>query len=350
MKPSFFSIIIPAYNVSDYIEECLESLERQTYKDFEIIIVDDGSTDDTLAVCKSLLSKFPNTYIQVVHQCNQRQIAARMNGIDHANGEYCLFVDADDKLVANALEVIKGAIDKYSADIIIYNGVRFWVGGSAPFWQHYRNDDFLMENEDYQKFLQEAVSTSRFNNVWNKAFKREVLLKSRRFENVSFLNLEEDYLMQLPWYDTAHSAVYIPQNLYLYRFNPESVTQKKFNVDRYRVAAFLFKESMPYYKKWNVPDAENKCIRKFIARTSAAIKQFYSQESNLSIVEKKDYLLKIANDELFRTYYKQFDGVLNSKVGRFALWLLYHKLWRLALFVVEHDPKVHGTETCYVEA
>lgn len=349
MKNPYFSIIIPAYNVSDYIEECLESLEGQSYRDFEVIIVDDGSTDDTFDVCKSLLSKFPNICIQVVHQSNQRQIAARMNGIDHAKGEYCLFVDADDKLVADALEVVKSAIDKYCADIVIYNGVRFWDGGAAPFWKHYRNEDFFIKNEDYQKFLQEAVSTNRFNNVWNKAFKREVLLKSRRFENVSFLNIEEDYLMQLPWYDTASSAVYIPQNLYLYRFNPASVTQLKFNADKYRMATFLFKETMPYYKKWNVPDAENKCIRKFIARTSAAIKQFYSQESNLSIAEKKDYLLKIANDDLFRKAYRQFDGVLNSNVGRFALWLLYHKLWRLALFVVEHDPKVHGTETYYVE-
>lgn len=348
MKSPYFSIIIPAYNVSEYIKECLESLETQTYKDFEVIIVDDGSTDDTLAVCKSLLSKFPNTCIQVVHQSNQRQIAARMNGIDHANGEYCLFVDADDKLVADALEVIKGAIDKYSADIVIYNGVRFWDGGSVPFWQHYKNEDFFMEGEYYLKFQQDAVSTSRFNNVWNKAFKREILLKSRRFENVSFINIEEDYLMQLPWYDTAKSAVYIPQDLYLYRFNPASVTQLKFNADKYRIAALLFKETMPYYKKWNVSDAKNKCIRKFMAQTSSAIKQFYSKESNLSKVQKKDYLLKIANDELFRTSYKQFDGILNSKVGRVALWLLYHKLWRLTLWVVEHDPKVHGKSVGYV--
>lgn len=348
MKNPYFSIIIPAYNVCDYIKECLESLEKQTYKDFEVIIVDDGSTDDTLAVCKSLLFKFQHLCIQVVHQSNQRQIAARMNGVGHANGEYCLFVDADDRLVSNALEVIKSAIDKYSADIIIYNGIRFWDGGSAPFWQHYRDEEFFMKNEDYQRFLQDAVSTTRFNNVWNKAFKREILLKSKNFENVSFLNLEEDYLMQLPWYDTAHSAVYIPQNLYLYRFNLESVTQLKFNVDKYRMATFLFKATMPYYKKWNVPEAENKCIRKFMSRTSSAIKQFYSKESGMSVSQKKDYLLTIANDDLFRKAYQQFDGVTNSQVGRFALWLLYHKCWRLALFVIEHDPKVHGTSLSYV--
>lgn len=348
MKNPYFSIIIPAYNVCDYIKECLESLEKQTYKDFEVIIVDDGSTDDTLAVCKSLLFKFQHLCIQVVHQSNQRQIAARMNGIYHANGKYCLFVDADDKLVTNALEVIEGAINKYSADIVIYNGVRFWDGGSVPFWQHYKNEDFFMKGEDYLKFQQEAVSTSRFNNVWNKAFKREILLKSKRYENVSFLRLEEDYLMQLPWYDTASSAVYIPQNLYLYRFNPASVTQINFNEDKYRMATFLFKETMHYYEKWNVPNAEIKCIRRFMARTSSAIKQFYSKESGMSISQKKKYLLAIANDDLFRKAYSQFDGVINSQVGRIALWLLYHKLWRLTLFVIEHDPKVHGTSVIYV--
>ena len=91
-------------------------------QDFEIVIVDDESTDNTLNVCYEHANKNPSMKIKIVHQANQRQIAARMNGVNHSCGEYCLFVDADDKLVETALEDIKKSIDKYEADIIIYNG------------------------------------------------------------------------------------------------------------------------------------------------------------------------------------------------------------------------------------
>lgn len=345
MKTPFFSIIIPAYNVGTLIIECIESLFCQTFRDFEIIIVDDGSSDDTFDVCESLHIKYTSLQITLLHQTNLRQIAARMNGVDHANGDYCLFVDADDKLEKNALEAIYNSIQKYQADIVIFNGVRFWNGGETPFWKHYREYEYYMQNEDYLKFQQVSLTSDRFNNVWNKAFKRQVILNSKRYEDVSFLNVEEDFLMQLPWYDTAKNAVYIPMNLYRYRFNPNSVTNMKFNDQLFNMAVFLLAETFPYFEKWKVPNPEIICNRQFFSRVSGALKQFYLKGSGLSKSQKKKYLLNIANNNTFRQEYQKFDGCIKSKIGRLALWLLYHRLWRLALFLVEHDPKVHGKES-----
>ena len=132
MENIFFSIVIPAYNAEEYILECIDSLKNQTYKNFEVIVVDDGSKDNTSAVCNSLSEKYKDIRIKAVHQTNQRQIAARMNGIDHSEGKYIMFLDADDKLVENSLEVIHNAIVKYNTDIIIYDGLRFYGDTVQP--------------------------------------------------------------------------------------------------------------------------------------------------------------------------------------------------------------------------
>lgn len=134
------------------------------------------------------------------------------------------------------------------------------------------------------------MTSDRFNNVWNKAFKRQVILNSKRYEDVSFLNVEEDFLMQLPWYDTAKNAVYIPMNLYRYRFNPNSVTNMKFNDQLFNMAVFLLAETFPYFEKWKVPNPEIICNRQFFSRVSGALKQFYLKGSGLSKCQKKKYL------------------------------------------------------------
>lgn len=346
MKTPFFSIVIPAYNAEIYIFDCIDSLQRQTFRDFEVIIVDDGSTDNTLSVCNNIIDTFVTIKISIIHQSNQRQIAARMNGVDHSKGNYCLFVDADDKLVNTALAEIKAAIDKYEADIIIYNGLRFTQYNSTPFWPNYKTTESFLEGKDYEQFKYDALTTTRFNNVWNKAIKREIISNSLRFNNVSYISIEEDYLMQLPWYDEAHSAVYMPRNLYLYRFNTSSITFQKFDLFKFESAKYIFQAAMKYAIKWNVPNGQVLVRRRFMNRVSLSVKQFYMKQSGLNYEEKKEYLYKIANDETFRTEYRKFDGVINTLIGKVILCLLYYRFVRLSLFLAEHDPKVHEKKYC----
>ena len=343
MENPFFSIVIPVYNAERYIVDCVDSLQHQTFKNFEIIIVDDGSKDKTPEICDSLAAKFSSLNIQVVHQTNQRQVAARMNGVDHSCGIYCLFVDADDKLVETALEEIKETIDRFSPDIVIYNGERFWEKGSTPFWSHYRNDITFFEKGEFLDMKRDALRGNRFNNVWNKAFKRDIIIKSPRFTDVSFMTIEEDYMMQLPWLDSAKSAVYLPRNLYLYRLNTESITFQKFDKYKFKSALYLFEVEKEYSRKWNLPNGDYIVKQKFLNRVSAAVKQLYNNASGMTITQKKTYLDSIAKNPIFRREFKLFKGKLDSKVGEICLWFLYHHCLRFALYIVEHDPKLHGT-------
>lgn len=94
MKEELISVIIPVYNVKDYLKECIDSVIAQTYQQLEIIIIDDGSADGTAELCDLYLNM--DTRIKVIHQDNQGISASRNNGIDHAAGDYIGFVDSDD--------------------------------------------------------------------------------------------------------------------------------------------------------------------------------------------------------------------------------------------------------------
>lgn len=123
------SIIIPVYNVEKYIRTCIDSILRQTYTDYEIIIVDDGSTDQTGLICDEY--ERLNAKIHVMHQENQGQSAARNLAIHMACGEYITFIDGDDWISDDYLEQMIAAIDKTGADVSIC-GLKFFNDGEMP--------------------------------------------------------------------------------------------------------------------------------------------------------------------------------------------------------------------------
>lgn len=121
-----FSIIIPAYNIEGYLSQCVESILNQIYKDYEIILIDDGSTDNTPEICDEYKLHYPDK-IKVIHQENKGQSYARNVAINEAQGEYILFVDGDDFLFNDdVLQKINNEID--GADVISFNWTEFYDG------------------------------------------------------------------------------------------------------------------------------------------------------------------------------------------------------------------------------
>ena len=113
------SIIVPVYNTSDYLEACFESLSAQTFKDIEIVAIDDGSTDDSLSICTKWAQK--DQRIKVIHQGNKGSAAARNRGIDEASGEYLMFVDSDDFVSPDYVKLLNEETVKNNTDISFCN-------------------------------------------------------------------------------------------------------------------------------------------------------------------------------------------------------------------------------------
>ena len=214
-----FSVIIPSYNCEAYIESTLGSLWGQTLDDFEVIVVDDGSTDGTGKILDCSAEKHRN--LQVLHSGNEGPLIARRKGASVAKGDYAVFVDADDCLREDALEIIAAAIDKTDADIVSY--------GLS------RNEDFstaddpsplkpgFYSGEDYGSVMEHACE-GRFNSLWGKAFRLCHIDLDAAYGAYKGLMHGEDLFQLLPILDSASSLIRIEDVLYYYRSNDGSST------------------------------------------------------------------------------------------------------------------------------
>ena len=120
------TVVVPVYNTKQYLEECVASLTGQTYREIEILLVDDGSTDGTSALCDTLAEH--DDRIRVIHKENGGAATARNLGIDEAEGEYVMFLDSDDWLDTDAIEVLVRYADEQATDVLRFNYVREFEG------------------------------------------------------------------------------------------------------------------------------------------------------------------------------------------------------------------------------
>ena len=116
-QKKLLSVIVPCYNVAQWVEKCVASITRQTYKELEIILIDDGSTDNTPSLLDSLAAQ--DKRIRVIHQKNQGSSITRENGLKASKGAYVTFVDADDRIHEKMYETMMGGLDKEQADIAV---------------------------------------------------------------------------------------------------------------------------------------------------------------------------------------------------------------------------------------
>lgn len=119
-----WSVVIPTYNYGHFIERCLQSVFSQSDKDYEIIVVDDGSMDDTRSVIARLADDFPDGRLRYFYQKNQGPAAARNRGIEEAEGDFVWFLDADDRLVAGALACLRDAVERQPRGDLFFGGYR----------------------------------------------------------------------------------------------------------------------------------------------------------------------------------------------------------------------------------
>lgn len=245
-QDSLVSVIVPVYNVEMYIEECLDSIVNQTYQNLQIIVVDDGSTDESNKKVRPYLS---DLRVQLIKQANIGLSGARNTGLEAANGKYVLFVDSDDYLVLEAIEELVDGLEKNQADLIRFNGKAFLDGLNEPINQN---------NYDFSHRLQEGIiyTADRFemnrrtfaSPVYLYMVKREVIEQNQ----LSFYEgiLHEDELFTTQVFLTSQSMIYVNSFYYNRRYRENSImtdqSQERIRrtVDSYLV---IFKELEKMY-------------------------------------------------------------------------------------------------------
>lgn len=208
------SVIIPVYNVEDYLEQCLDSVINQTLKELEIICINDGSTDSSLEILRKFEAK--DKRITVIDKKNEGLSATRNLGINLAKGEYISFIDSDDYIDLNFYEKLYNAAIKYKADIACTNLYRL---NSEKNFYMVKYKSYKCTQKPRLKYLYASIPYN--NYVMNRIYERVKLQKSgvRFEEGVTF----EDILFSHKIIYYLRSLVTVPGTKYIYRDNPYSI-------------------------------------------------------------------------------------------------------------------------------
>jgi len=220
----FFSIIVPVYNVEQYLRDCLDSVVAQTYTDYELICVNDGSTDGSQFILEEYQQKYPQ--ITIISQQNKGLSAARNAGIKAAKGDYLFFLDSDDWIESNALEVL--AQKQAGEDLLWFNGRRVSEDGSTEVPDSGIEKTLLTGWEYYNKY---ALVSRKFHFVCSvlRLYRREYLLQNNLFFEEGIYH-EDNLFTPLACY-YAQKVKVIPDCLYIYRIREGSI-MRSVNVKR----------------------------------------------------------------------------------------------------------------------
>ena len=238
----FFSIITPVYNCEKYLKECINSVINQTFSSWELILVDDGSTDSSGEICDSFCT---DQRIKVIHQKNAGALKSRLNGIAAANGVYEIGLDSDDLFDENALEIVKRAIDSSQCDLIWF-GIRFFNEQEGSY-----RCSLAPEKKYPKKEILKNLFEDMNPSLSNKAIKMSKV-KQAKYEGLKEISIDLDLAQIVPILCNIDTGYVIKDILYNYRIYSKSLSHSckpqhiqdigmimEFTIDRVKQAGLL---------------------------------------------------------------------------------------------------------------
>lgn len=223
-----FSVVMPVYGVEKFIDKSIQSILQQTYKNYEIILVNDCTPDGSGKICKQYAKKYENIrYLE--HEINKGLSEARNTGLVNSSGDYVLFLDSDDFFEHNMLEVIEESLNKNMADVVVY--------GISEEYMKIDNKEIDMikthsmrtqyfSNYEFRKIIIELEQQTLYGYAWNKAYRLEYLKKQNlKFENIKHI---EDIEFNVRCFENAQSVNILEDKLYHYiQHSGQRLTTKK---------------------------------------------------------------------------------------------------------------------------
>lgn len=252
------SVIIPIYNMADSLEECIESIMQQTYEDYEVILVDDGSTDNSYEICKRYAEKQSN--IVALHQENQGSGPARNAGIACATGDYYLFMDSDDTLATDAFQILAKRVEETQSDLYVFGYKLIYKSGDIKeraYGERRVSGDEV--RADYSPYFSQVFQWGIQGAPWNKLFKATVI----KTNNVEYpaLRRHQDEVFISRYITHIKDVYFLEDCLYMHYANDAKLMWKKFPITYFDIMEQLYAYRKEEILPWN-PD--NKTIEALI--------------------------------------------------------------------------------------
>lgn len=270
------SVIIPAYNCAKNIGKCLDSLERQEYGNIEVLVVDDGSTDD--------LSRVVESYGQVtlIRKENGGVASARNTGLDAATGDYIMFVDSDDYLDDGCIQALMQEAKKQPADIIRFRFMWEYPNGTVMYDTNELPSRTYLTKEDFpQNVYHHMLAGIRFNSVWRQLFRRDVIEGVRFRTDVQTV---EDAMFNVDAYTRAQSMLLVDGVYYHYYQSGMGLTGNALHIlDKYRCNIRFSKFLIQHLSSWGMDTPGNRirAVFRLVIITMRKLRSFQKTRNGL---------------------------------------------------------------------
>ncbi len=306
------SIIIPVYNIENYIANCLETIYNQSFKDFEIICVNDGSTDGSLEV----IQKYKTQGITIIDKANEGSGVARNTALSIARGEYVYFVDGDDWLEENSLQKMVDKADELKTDILIFGGLSYYegvgkIGGYSANKLSKKYLNRIFSANDIKKDIFKFPSTA-----WTKLYRKDFLIKNDiKFQEIK---VGQD---QLPFFHSmimAERIVLLPENLYCYRKNRKgAVTAVKKKKNFSPIYVFYGIEEV-LFKTGKIDDYKDIFINHYFSKATSWLAKF---QDDLKQEYFAEYMKLLSHIQQNYSKFKNFHPKINDSYWKLKLKL-----------------------------
>lgn len=308
MNPKI-SVLVPVYNVEKTLDRCMESILNQTFKDYEIIMVDDGSTDSSGAICDKYAEKYD--FVSVIHKENEGLGPTRDAGVLAAKGEYVYHCDSDDWLKEDLLEKSYNAISENDADVVIFGYDMYDKKDLSKLFGSVSIDSgvYIGKDEVRRLFVKHYHNAFIVLTAWNRLYKRSFLIDNELF--FPALRRCQDMAYSLLLFDKIEKLVCINENLYCYVIEPGTFKGRSYEEMKgiyYTIYELVHKQ----YEQWGFLDEEQES--KLIGRYCEDLATYSAYAFAVKYHDKwKECADMLLSDEIALRMFAQYKNAKNSR-------------------------------------
>lgn len=321
------SIIMPVYNVEKYIEKSIQSVLIQTVKSFELLIINDGSKDESIKIAEN----FNDKRIKIFHKQNGGLSDARNYGIERARGEYIYFIDSDDWIEPNLLEVCLKKITEYNSNFLVFGYLLDKESTEGKLLSSIVKKNVEIEYKKEKRNLKVDSNTlNLLGYAWNKFYKT-AFLKANKIKFEKGVSLVEDILFNTQVYTLSNRIIFIDNSLYHYIDRPSTSLIKTFHKNSFELNLKKGKAVFNFLESWNASNNEKDRVMSDLILNGVryCINNLFSFKNSLNEKEKLKYLKMMVNNIEVQKYvsFYQPDSlssrVIKKMIERKSSFLLY---------------------------